>query len=165
MRVKINHKSKKLNGEAEAVPKEFELTVDSKLENLNRINEFMTETMMHYNIHNSKDIYAVQLSVEEAVTNIIKHAYSNKSEGMIEIRCMLSRQGNKFIVNIMDWGKTFDLSMMPKPDTESSLKERKVGGLGIFFMRKFMDEVKYVRKKDMNLLIMAKYIHNEDSSK
>lgn len=55
--------------------------------------------------------------------------------------------------------------MMPKPDTESSLKERKVGGLGLFFMRKFMDEVEYVRKKDMNLLIMAKYIHNEDSSK
>ncbi len=84
---------------------------------------------------------------------------------MIIIRCMLSELGDKFIVKIMDWGKAFDPSMMPKPDTESSLRERKVGGLGLFFMRKFMDEVEYVRKKDMNLLIMAKYIHNEDSSK
>jgi len=147
------------------VEKEFELKVDSKLENLNRINEFMTETMRDYNIHNSKDIHAVQLSVEEAFTNIIKHAYSNKSEGMIVIRCLLSKLGDKFIVNIMDWGIAFDPIVLPKPDTESSLNERKVGGLGVFFMKKFMDEVKYVRCKDMNLLIMVKYIHNGDSSK
>ena len=48
--------------------KESELTVDSKLENLTRISEFMTETMRHYNIHNSKDIFSVQLSVDEACT-------------------------------------------------------------------------------------------------
>jgi serine/threonine-protein kinase RsbW len=147
------------------VEKEFELTVNSKLENLTRISEFMTETMKHYNIQNSKDIYAVQLSVDEACTNIIKHAYSNKSEGVIVIHCKLSSPDNKFIVNITDWGKAFDPTIMPKPDTESSLNERKVGGLGIFFMRKFMDEVKYVRSKDMNLLIMAKYMQNEDSPK
>ncbi len=145
--------------------KEFELTVDSKLENLTRISEFMTETMKHYKIHNTKDIYAVQLSVDEACTNIIKHAYSNKRDGVIVIRCILSSPGNKFIVNILDWGKAFDPTIIPKPDTESSLNERKVGGLGIFFMRKFMDEVKYVRDKDMNLLVMAKYVQNEDSSK
>jgi serine/threonine-protein kinase RsbW len=145
--------------------KEFELTVYSKLENLARISEFMIETMKHYNIHNSKDIFAVQLSVDEACTNIIKHAYSNKNEGVIVIRCMLSIPGNNFIVNIMDWGKAFDPTITPKPDTECSLNERKIGGLGIFFMRKFMDEVKYVRSKDMNLLIMAKYMQNEDSSK
>lgn len=145
--------------------KEFELTIDSKLENLTRIGEFMTETMRYYNIHNSKDMYAVQLSVEEAFTNIIKHAYSNKSEGMIVIRCLLSKLGDKFIVKIMDWGIAFDPIALPKPDTENSLNERKVGGLGVFFMKKFMDEVKYVRCKDMNLLIMVKYIHNGDSSK
>lgn len=144
--------------------KEFELTVDGKLENLTRISEFMTETMGHYNIHNSKDMFAIQLSVDEACTNIINHAYSNKSEGVIVIRCMVSSPGNKFIVNIMDWGCAFDPTIMPKPDTESSLNKRKAGGLGIFFMRKFMDEVKYVRSKDMNLLIMAKYMQNEDFS-
>ena len=145
--------------------KKFELTVESKLENLPRISEFITETMRHYDIHNFKDIHAVQLSVDEACTNIIQHAYSGKSEGVIVIRCMLSSTGNKFIVNIMDWGKSFDPTIIPKPDTESSLNERKVGGLGIFFMRKFMDEVKYVRSKDMNLLVIVKYMENEDSSK
>lgn len=136
--------------------------MDSKLENLDRISEFMTETMKHYSIHNTKDIYAVQLSVEEACTNIIKYAYSNKSDGVIVIRCNLSITGDKFIVNLVDWGKAFDPTIMPKPDTESSLNERKVGGLGIFFMRKFMDEIKYVRSKGKNLLILVKYLQNED---
>ncbi len=145
--------------------KEFELTVESKLENLTRISEFMTETMRHYNIHSTKDMYAVQLSVDEACTNIIKHAYSDKSEGVIVIRCMLSSPGNKFIVNIMDWGKVFDPTIISNPDIESSLNERKEGGLGIYFMRKLMDEVKYVRCEDKNLLIMVKYMQNEDSSK
>ncbi len=155
-------KAKNDKAEDETVKKEFELTVDSKLENLARISEFLTETMRHYKIHNTKDIYAVQLSVDEASTNIIKHAYSNKIDGVIVIRCMLSSTGNKFVVNLIDWGKAFDPTIMPKPDTESNLNERKVGGLGIFFMRKFMDEIKYVRSKDKNLLTMVKYLNNED---
>lgn len=162
--VKIRLKEK-IKAEDEVVEKEFELTVNGKLENLARISEFIIEAMNDYNIHNSKDVYAVQLSVEEACTNIIKYAYSKKNEGVIVIRCMLSSPGNKFVVNIMDWGKAFDPIIIPRPDIKSSLSERKVGGLGIFLMRKFMDEVKYVRSKDMNLLIMAKYIQNEDSSK
>lgn len=154
--------SKTTETENDTMEKKFELTVESKLENLPRISEFIDETMRHCEVHSVKDIYAVQLSVDEACTNIIKHAYSNKSEGTIVIRCMLSSTGEKFTVNIMDWGKAFDPTIIPEPDTESDLDERKVGGLGIFFMRKFMDEVKYVRSDDMNLLIIVKYIKNEN---
>ncbi len=138
--------------------KKSELTVESKLENLPIIAEFVTETMKRYDIHSLKDIYAVQLSVDEACTNIIQHAYSDKTGGEIVIRCMLSSRDNKFTVNIIDWGKPFDLTSVPEPDTKSGLNERKVGGLGIAFMKKFMDDVKYARDKDRNLLIMVKHI-------
>ncbi|MCW4011118.1 MAG: ATP-binding protein [Candidatus Bathyarchaeota archaeon] len=151
--------------ENETTEEKFELTVESKLEKLPVISEFIEETMKQCKIQSIKDIYAVQLSVDEACTNIIKHAYSNKSEGTIVIRCMLPISGEKFIVNIMDWGKPFDPTTIPNPDTESDLNERKVGGLGIFFMRKFMDEVEYVRSNDMNLLIIGKYIKKNESSK
>jgi serine/threonine-protein kinase RsbW len=144
-------------GEFETVEKTFELTVESKLGNLPKISEFISQTMTQCDIHNFKDINEVQLSVDEACTNIIQHAYSNKSEGKIAIHCTLS-DGDKFTVNIMDWGKPFDPNLISKPDTKSSLNERKVGGLGIFFMRQFMDEVKYVRSKSTNLLIIVKYI-------
>jgi anti-sigma regulatory factor (Ser/Thr protein kinase) len=52
----------------------------------------------------------------------------------------------------------FDPTVLPEPDTESDLKQRKVGGLVVFFMRKFMNEITYVRSDDANLLTLAKYI-------
>lgn len=136
----------------------FELSIEGKLENLPKIGGFIDETMQHCGIPDSKEVHAVQLSVDEACTNIIKHAYTNKSNGRIVIRCMLSEASDKFVVEIMDWGKPFDPTTLPKPDTESSLHERKEGGLGIFFIRKFMDEISYQRSDNMNLLTLAKYI-------
>ncbi len=150
----------KTEADNEPTKKEFELTIESKLENLPIIGEFIDETMRLCKIDSIKDIYAVQLSVDEACTNIIKHAYSNKKDGMIVIRCTLSSTGEKFTVNIMDWGQPFNPTTIPKPDTESGLNERKVGGLGIFFIRKFMDDVKYVRNDNVNLLIIVKHIKN-----
>jgi serine/threonine-protein kinase RsbW len=142
----------------ETLEKNSELTVESKLENLTRIAEFITQTMENYGIHNMKDIYAVQLSVDEAATNIIQHAYPNQNGGPIEITCMLSDSGSEFTVNITDWGRPFDPTGAPTPDTQSGINERKVGGLGITFMKKFMDTVKYERIKDKNLLILVKHI-------
>ncbi len=146
-----------MSGEKTKAPEEkFELTVENKLESLPKIGEFLDRTMQHLKIQSSKDIYAVQLSVDEACTNIINHAYADKSDGTIVIRCML--MGEKLVIDIMDWGKPFDPTIKPKPDIESGLDERKVGGLGIFFIRKFMDEVSYLRSDCMNLLTLVKYI-------
>ena len=138
--------------------KEFELSVESKLENLPKIAAFIAHTMRVLNIKNPKDIYAVQLSVDEACTNVIQHAYSNKSEGRILIRCMLPSEGSQFVVHIVDWGKSFDPTTMPKPDTQSHLNERREGGLGVFLMRKFMDTVKYTSIQNVNKLIMVKHL-------
>jgi serine/threonine-protein kinase RsbW len=114
--------------------------------------------MRQLNIQNSKDIYAVQLSVDEACTNVIQHAYSNKSGERIVIRCMLSGTDNKFVVHIIDWGKSFDPTSVPKPDTQSSLNERREGGLGLFLMREFMDSIKYTSIQNVNKLVMVKYL-------
>jgi serine/threonine-protein kinase RsbW len=141
----------------------FEFTVESKLENLQKIGEFLEKTMKHFNIDDVKELHAVQLSVDEACTNIIEHAYANKIGGVIVIRCMLSGAGDKFLVNIIDWGEPFDPTTKADPDTGIGLNERKEGGLGIFFIRKFMDEVKYVREDNKNLLVMAKNIKEKQN--
>ena len=140
--------------------RKFELTVTSELECLQRISEFIDQTMKQLNIQNSEDIYAVQLSVAEACTNVIEHAYSNESGGHIVIRCMLSSTGNEFVVHIIDWGKSFNPTAVPKPDTQSNLNERREGGLGFFLMQKFMDNIKYTSAQKMNKLVMVKYLDN-----
>lgn len=147
---------KKANTAKEFRSTKFELTVDGKLESLTKISEFIDETMQTLQIQNQKEVYAVQLSVDEACTNIIKHAYANKTGGKIKIRCTLA--SGKFVVELVDWGSPFDPTSLPPPDTESGLHERKVGGLGIYFIRKFMDEVSYQRSDNANVLTIAKHI-------
>jgi anti-sigma regulatory factor (Ser/Thr protein kinase) len=135
---------------------EFELTVEGKLECLPIISDFIAKTMRELNIQNSRDINEVQLSVDEACTNIIQHGYANKTGGRIVIRCMLLSKDNQFVVRIMDFGKPFDPTTVPKPDTQSALENRKEGGLGIFFIRNFMDSIKYTSIQNVNNLVMAK---------
>jgi serine/threonine-protein kinase RsbW len=88
-----------------------------------------------------RDVYAIQLAVDEACSNIIEHAYEGVLDGRIEISCE-SRKSNLHIT-IFDWGKSFDPSQVNAPDFSDDLSERKIGGLGIFLMRKMMDKVQY----------------------
>ncbi len=57
----------------------FELKIEGKLESLPKISAFIDETMRQCNIESLRDVYAVQLSVDEACTNIIKHAFPVKT--------------------------------------------------------------------------------------
>jgi len=82
----------------------------------------------------------VELAVDEAVTNVIKHAYAG-GKGEIHLTC--TREGDTFVVTIQDKGKPFDPHSVTPPDLEADIDSRRIGGLGIFFMKKFMDEVSY----------------------
>jgi len=78
--------------------------------------------------------------VDEACTNIIKYAYAGKA-GIIAIIC--ERQKDELIITISDYGKPFDPLSVPQPDLAADLDHRKVGGLGIYLMKKLMDDVSY----------------------
>jgi anti-sigma regulatory factor (Ser/Thr protein kinase) len=99
-------------------------------------------------------IIEIQAAVDEACTNIMKYAYSGES-GIIVITCEL--QGNDFIVTIRDKGKPFDPSSVPTPDLGTDLDKRRIGGLGMYLMRKLMDDVSYSFDTDKgNTLVMRK---------
>jgi serine/threonine-protein kinase RsbW len=119
--------------------KRFELEVDSKLESLSIISDFITKVTERAGLE-ARNIFEVQMAVDEACTNIIQYAYPEQ-KGMITLVCELVN--DDFIVTIRDKGKPFDPSCVPAPDLEADLDKRKVGGLGIYFMRKMMDEVSY----------------------
>jgi serine/threonine-protein kinase RsbW len=139
--------------------KEFKLTVDSKLENLPVIGQFIEDTMRLLQIDSQKNVHAFQLSVDEACTNVIEHAYAYNTGGRITVSCSLIDE--KFSVTIEDSGAPFDPTTIPEPDVNQGLDERKTGGLGIYFMKRFMDEVKYIRADDKNLLTLTKNIKKE----
>ena len=102
-----------------------------------------------------KDVYNIQLAADEAASNIIEHAYEGVSDGLLEISCGMN--SNTITIILVDHGESFDPSEVPLPDLKADLSERKIGGLGIFLMRKLMDEVHYEAKSNkINVLTMIK---------
>jgi len=96
------------------------------------------------------------LAADEAVTNVIKHAYKFSKNG--EIILSVSFSNNKFSVSISDKGKHFDPKKIKEPNLKKYYKEKRVGGLGIYLMKKLMDEVKYSKSGDRNKVTLIKYL-------
>lgn len=86
-------------------------------------------------------VYAVQMAVDEAFSNIIEHAYQGESEDLVECTCETTP--SELRISLRDCGNSFDPEVIPDPDIDASLEERDAGGLGLFFMRELMDEVDY----------------------
>ncbi len=110
------------------------------LNNLEKICDFVTECAKNAGL-NETEVYAVQLAVDEASTNIIEHGYGQECPSRIDITCEPLEDGVKVV--IYDDAAPFDPSSIPEPEINVSLEEVKPRGLGIFLMRKMMDEVCY----------------------
>ena len=98
----------------------------------------------------------LNLVLEELVTNIIFYGYEDKDEHEININ--LSYKNNTIKVQIEDDGRQFDPLQVPEPDIEKTVEDRKIGGLGIHFVRTIMDDVNYLRLGNKNRLTMTKHI-------
>jgi anti-sigma regulatory factor (Ser/Thr protein kinase) len=99
---------------------------------------------------NQKRISEIELAAEEALVNIFNYAYPG-NEGDVEVICKLDPQ-DRLIIEILDSGVPFDMLSLGEPDTTADISERKVGGLGIFLIRKLMDDVQYQHEGTKNVL-------------
>ncbi|MFH1523332.1 MAG: GAF domain-containing protein [Chloroflexota bacterium] len=101
------------------------------------------------------EIYAIGLAMDEACTNIIEHAYQGDSQGNIECTC--ESDDTRLTVYIRDHGKPFDPSAVSDPDLDADIDNRHVGGLGVFLMKQFMDEIHFEPLGESgNILTMVK---------
>jgi anti-sigma regulatory factor (Ser/Thr protein kinase) len=117
----------------------FELEVMSKIDNLSVIMDFVKEKLTKFRA-DPATISRVQLAIDEASTNIIKYAYGDE-EGPLKL--IMELNGDELIITLINWGKPFDPTSIPHPDLKAGLEDRKIGGLGMYFIRKLMDEVSY----------------------
>jgi anti-anti-sigma factor len=102
------------------------------------------------------DVYAIQTSVDEACSNIIDHAYGGEDLGNIKIKVKVTE--DKIQIILIDQGEPFVPEDIPEPDITSPLEIRKERGLGIFFMRNLMDQVKFdFSQTKGNTLTLVKY--------
>jgi len=133
-----------------------ELLIKSSTENLSIVRDFIKAAGDEVGFE-KETIGKIVLAVDEACTNIIKHAYKYASDGDIIIIVIFD--GSKLAISITDYGLNFDPNVIPVPDIQEYYKQRKVGGLGIFLMKKLMDEVKYANLSDnRNQVTLVKYL-------
>jgi len=127
----------------------------AKFEYLDEIRDFVGD-IARTGKFNDKDIYNIQLASDEAASNIIEHAYEGVSDGTLEISCGL--KDDVLTIILVDHGESFDPSAVPMPNLKADLSKRKVGGLGLYLMRKLMDEVHYEAdpKNNRNTLTLIK---------
>ena len=98
--------------------------------------------------------YQIQLVLEEVVINIVNHGCSGNDQ--VKVNVNLTSTDDAITVEIIDNGQAFDpLTDAPPPDTESTLEDRPVGGLGIHLMQTLMDQVSYERTSGKNQLTLV----------
>ena len=102
----------------------------------------------------ASEVMKINLALEEAVTNIIHYAYPSGERGFIGLDADVSEE--EICFTLIDGGLQFDPTVKPDPDVTLGVEDRPIGGLGIFMVRKIMDEVRYERVDAKNILTMIK---------
>lgn len=112
---------------------------------------FLAEAGMEFGLEEKK-VQALHLVLEEAVSNVMFYAYPEESGRRIEVE--IGRDGDEVWVVVRDEGIAFDPMRREDPDVGLAAEDREIGGLGIFLIRRLMDEVEYERVKGWNVLRM-----------
>ncbi|MBR7061205.1 MAG: ATP-binding protein [Eubacterium sp.] len=130
------------------------LKIEATNDNLAKVAEFV-DVFLEENGCGMKAQLQIDLSVEEIFVNIANYAYGDET-GEAEIQ--LSKTGNAVSIVFIDSGIPYNPLEKEDPDTTLSAEERKIGGLGIFLVKKNMNDVLYEYKNGQNILTLIKEI-------
>ncbi|HEC22628.1 MAG TPA: ATP-binding protein [Chloroflexi bacterium] len=132
---------------------EIVLRVPARLESVRLLTDLVTDLARRARL-GEEAVFHCQLAMDEACTNIIKHAYANDPSGEIE---MVLRIGNgECEIQLVDFGEPYDPERVPPPQKASSIEDARPGGLGLYLIRNVMDEVRYIPGPEGNRLVMVK---------
>ena len=135
------------------------LTIRARLEDISIVSNFVVAAAERAGL-DEQGIHHCQLAVDEACTNIIEHAYSGSdSDQIIQVTC--KGDAATFRIIIVDHGPLFNPLEQPAPDPLADLNERRVGGWGIYFINKLMDDVRYDSDDGRNRLTLIKSLNSE----
>jgi len=136
--------------------KEYQLKIPSQSDNLAIIRDVVAKVASRVGF-DTDEASKIELAVDEACTNVIKHAYANNSNQMIEVSIKVDQK--KLIIIVADKGKGFNPDEIKLPDLNKSIKEGRKGGLGLCLIKTLMDKVEFEIKPGSKTQVkMIKYI-------
>ena len=133
----------------------MELTIKAKDNNLAAVNDFVHSVIT--DSCSEEIMNQIDLAVEEIFVNIAHYAYgSENTENEAEIKC--SYKDGLLSVCFIDSGVPFNPLERPDPDITLAAEDRRIGGLGIYLTKKYMDKVAYEHKDGKNIFTLWKKI-------
>ena len=135
--------------------KGFAVTVGIDLAEIDRVNAAFAEFADAQHLP-AKVRRTMRVVFDELLNNAISYGFVGRDAGAITVDVELT--GSRLSVTFTDDGQPFDPLQAGPPDTGRSTQQRKIGGLGIYLVRQAMDEVRYERLDERNVLRLAKVI-------
>jgi anti-sigma regulatory factor (Ser/Thr protein kinase) len=133
-----------------------ELEIEAATESLPDVQAFVEERMEGADCP-MKAMMQIGVAVEEIFVNIAHYAYA-PGKGSATVRVEVSGEPIAVTITFIDRGVPYDPLAKPDPDVTLSAEERQIGGLGIFMVKKSMDECYYERSGDKNVFTLVKYV-------
>lgn len=131
-----------------------EITLEATDENLATVNAFFEELMEEHDV-SMKIMMQINVAVEEIFVNVAHYAYLPNS-GPVTIKVDFLSDPVALVATFIDQGKPYNPLLKDDPDVTLSAQERSIGGLGIYIVKKTMDDVKYEYKNNSNILTFQK---------
>ena len=133
-----------------------EMTIDAAIENIPAVTAFVEEQLEQYNCP-MKAQMQIDIAIDELFSNIAQYAYNPKT-GKATVRVEVTENPMSVIITFIDNGVPYNPLAKADPDVTLSADEREIGGLGIFMVKKSMDDISYEYKDGQNILKIKKNI-------
>lgn len=139
----------------------YTLSIPSSTRYLERVRRFI-ETHTRDAELTEEAIEQFKIAVDEACTNVIKHAYSGDDTQQIDLAVII--EDDRVTVRIRDAGRSFQQEFYTSPDIFELAESRRAGGFGVHIMRSLMDRVEYTSSGDTNEVRLTKYRNGREPS-
>ena len=134
-----------------------ELNITATVENIEVVTDFVNEQLEALDCP-MKAQMQIDIAIDELFGNIAHYAY-NPEVGSATVRVEVNENPLAVVITFIDKGVPYDPLAKEDPDTTLSAEERKIGGLGIFMVKKTMDEITYEYKDGQNILAIKKNLN------
>lgn len=129
------------------------ISIKNRIEETTGVTDLVEQTSLEAGFE-QKEVYDILIALDEILSNIVYYAYPDGSTGVIDIE--IKFDGETIDIRFIDSGVPFDPLTKADPDLSIPVEEREIGGLGIFIVKKLMNEVSYVRENEKNILMISK---------
>ena len=133
-----------------------EMKIEAKLDNLSSVLAFVDEELEAADV-SPKSQMQIDVAVEEMFVNVASYAYQPGS-GDVVVQVGLDKSRDMIVIRLIDHGKPFNPLKKKDPDISLPADLRKIGGLGIYMVKKSMDDMQYEYKDQENVITLYKRV-------